>query len=73
MSDAAIFHIRIRCASDNPMPLTDATIGSAILASAADYAQRGQWACYLLLLMPDHLHALLSFGQGRGMSETLRK
>jgi len=33
--------------------------------------QRGDWWTYLLLLMPDHLHAVMSFAQKPGMSHAL--
>ena len=33
--------------------------------------QRGDWSVHLLLLMPDHLHALMSFAPEPGMRHTL--
>jgi len=33
--------------------------------------QRGDWWVHLLLLMPDHLHAIMSFAQEPGMTRAL--
>ncbi|MFH0952853.1 MAG: transposase [Verrucomicrobiota bacterium] len=72
VSDAAIFHVRIRCLSGNRSPLIRPDNGTSLLNSVRDYAVRGMWSCYLFLLMPDHVHALLGFGRSRGMSEVIR-
>jgi putative transposase len=67
----AIFHIRIRCAVDNPVALTQPELAAAILASARLYHEAGRWHALVMLLMPDHLHALLSFAIGQDMSRVL--
>jgi putative transposase len=72
VADAAIFHIRIRCDRQNQIPLTNPEASRGILASVVDYADRQKWSCYVFLLMPDHLHALISFGRDLGMGETIR-
>jgi len=72
VGDDAIFHIRIRCLPGGRSALTFPGTAAAILASVRDYAERGRWSCYLMLLMPDHLHGLLSFGRDKSMSETIR-
>ncbi|OGV47243.1 MAG: hypothetical protein A2X46_18025 [Lentisphaerae bacterium GWF2_57_35] len=70
--DVAIFHIRIRCASNNQLPLTHDELGLKLLSSIHYYANRQLWSCYLFVLMPDHVHALLSFDHTKGMSQTVR-
>jgi REP element-mobilizing transposase RayT len=57
----AVFHLRIRCAPDNPHPLTDAWLAPKLLDGARRYAAAGRWHVLSFLLMPDHLHALVCF------------
>jgi REP element-mobilizing transposase RayT len=68
VEDGAVFHIRIRCAAGNPVVLTRPAAANALLASADFYVAKGRWFVHLFLLMPDHLHALLSFPQEQVMS-----
>jgi REP element-mobilizing transposase RayT len=44
----------------------------ALLASAEFYHRQARWFVRLFLLMPDHLHALVAFPGGAGMSEVIR-
>ncbi|MCE0484811.1 MAG: hypothetical protein LV479_11315 [Methylacidiphilales bacterium] len=37
------------------------SMGKNILQSIADYHERSRWFCHLAVLMPDHIHFLLSF------------
>ena len=67
----AIYFITI-CAQprgDNQLchPATAATIHDAFVFNE----QRGIWWLHLLLLMPDHLHAMMSFAQEPGMIHAL--
>ena len=68
----AFFHIRLRVARDFTGSLVDPTIARALLLSVSEYHARGNWYCRLILLMPDHLHALLAFEHGGRMSEAIR-
>ena len=61
ISSGAVFHIRGRVTSVNPHLLTEPRVARALLESAKYYHETGAWFCHLLLLMPDHWHALLSF------------
>jgi REP element-mobilizing transposase RayT len=72
VKDGALFHIRIRVASTQQTNLFEADLASALLKSAADYHASGQWWCEIFLLMPDHLHALLTFPRESGMSVVVR-
>ena len=65
------FHIRIRLASGTKSLLTDATVGRVVLDAAGLYHDAGKWCLYLMLLTPDHLHAVASFPQEPGMSQTI--
>jgi len=69
--DGAVFHIRIRCADENQAILTQRDIAEALLASADFYTQKGRWFAQLFLLMPDHLHALISFPKEQVMSRVV--
>jgi len=68
----ALFHIRIAFDRDGQQrPLTEPQLGKAILDSAKLYETKQRWHITLFLLMPDHLHALLSFPQQEAMSEVI--
>ncbi len=72
VEDGALFHIRI--ALDRILdqePLTEPTLGRSILESAIFYHQKERWFITLFLLMPDHLHALLSFSKDRDLSRVI--
>ena len=64
----AVFHIRIRCAVDNSIPLTQQPLADRLMESVAFYRDRRLWWPRLWLLMPDHIHALLSFSAEKKMS-----
>ena len=57
-SREALFHIRIR--SLHPVLIQDER-ARALLESCLFYAKEGRWFCELMLIMPDHLHALIHF------------
>lgn len=70
--DGVLFHIRIaleRGVKQNP--LTDPPLARAILNSATLYQQEERWHITVFLLMPDHLHALLSFLRNESMSSVI--
>ena len=65
----AIFHIRIRCDPTNFPLLTESGLAPSILRSVAHYNMRHNWHARLFLLMPDHIHALISFPPYKKMSD----
>ena len=67
----AVFHIRIRCAADNPIPLSAPALATVILESVRFYHTRRVWHPAVFLLMPDHLHALLAFSREKRMSRVI--
>jgi REP element-mobilizing transposase RayT len=71
VESGARFHIRIRCHQDSPTPLTSPEVAQGIMKSAIFYETKLIWYVALLLLMPDHLHAILSFAPGRTMSRAI--
>ncbi len=70
-SSGAIFHIRIRTAKENPVPMTDQSLAPKLLDSVLEYVRRQIWWPSLFLIMPDHIHALLSFNPARRMSRVV--
>jgi putative transposase len=69
----ALFHIRIRINRDKEQkPLTYPKLANAILDSARFYEAKTRWHITLFLMMPDHLHAILSFARDESMSELIR-
>ncbi len=68
----AVFHVRLRVAPTQATPLVAAELARELLAAARRYHAAGRWWCELILLMPDHLHAMLAFPQSPGMAATLR-
>lgn len=71
VKDGAVFHIRLRCAADHRIPLIQSGVANELLESARCYSEKGRWFAHLFLLMPDHLHALISFPKDRAMSLTI--
>ena len=48
-------------------------VAPALLESARFYHDRQRWFVRLLLIMPDHIHALLAFPATESMGETIRQ
>jgi REP element-mobilizing transposase RayT len=57
----SLFFITINCARRGEPQLTKGEMPERIFSSVSHYHQRGIWWPEILLLMPDHLHALISF------------
>ncbi len=69
----ALFHIRIALDREKGQKLlTDRLLAQALLDSAKFYETRQKWHLTLFLLMPDHVHALLSFARDESMSHVIR-
>ena len=68
----ALFHIRIAFVRERDQrPLTDPVLARAILDSAEHYEQQQRWYIILFVLMPDHLHVLVSFPRNESMSDVI--
>ena len=57
----AWYHIRLRVDRAQTTALTEPALGAALLSSIGRYQESGRWYCLVAVLMPDHLHAILSF------------
>jgi REP element-mobilizing transposase RayT len=68
----ALFHVRIALDREKEQEaLTKPPLAQEILDSAEFYEARARWHITLFLLMPDHLHALLSFARDQPMSDVI--
>jgi len=68
-----LFHIRIRLDREKQQrPLVDPSLAQALLNSAKFYEGTMRWHITLFLVMPDHVHAVLSFPRDKSMSEVIR-
>ena len=72
--DDAIFFITINCKKRGEAPLYDPAVARQLFESMAFYHEEGRWGVELALVMPDHLHALISFSwdPGNGMMNLIR-
>jgi REP-associated tyrosine transposase len=69
----ALFHIRIRLDREkHQRPLIHPSLAQTILDSAVLIEARTRWHITLFVLMPDHVHAVLSFPRYKSMSEVTR-
>jgi REP element-mobilizing transposase RayT len=64
------FHIRIRTERGGAV-LTQPDLAARLLESARLYHTGRRWYVWLFLLMPNHIHAVLSFPLGECMSKTV--
>jgi REP element-mobilizing transposase RayT len=71
VESGSLFHIRIRSESDTVLIDSPGTKAQAILAAAREYHERDRWFCRLMLVMPDHLHAMLAFPRDTRMSAVI--
>jgi putative transposase len=68
----ALFHIRVALDRETQQQqLTDPALAQKLLDSARFYESKQRWHITLFLLMPDHLHALLSFARDQSMSNVI--
>lgn len=66
----ARFHVRIS-ADVSQHPLSDPVFAVRLLSAAIFYHGQQRWHAWLFLLMPDHLHAVISFPKEAAMSRTV--
>jgi REP-associated tyrosine transposase len=68
----ALFHIRIATDREKQrVALTAKSLGRALLDSAKFYDANRRWYISVFLLMPDHIHAILSFPRDKSMSRII--
>lgn len=57
----AVYFVTVNCQQRETNILCHADIAATVFDSVVFRNGSGEWFCHLCLLMPDHLHALLSF------------
>ena len=69
VESGAIFHIRIATDHETQRaPLTKPALAESIMHSVRLYEEQLRWYVRIFVLMPDHLHALVSFESDKRMS-----
>ncbi|WP_395735247.1 REP-associated tyrosine transposase [Prosthecobacter sp.] len=61
VEDGSLFFITVNCSQRGSEQLTLPAVADGLLDAARFYHDQRKWHITLWLLMPDHLHALLSF------------
>ena len=72
VADDSCFFITINAQPKRVNQLVIPARAGRILQSVAFYHGEGMWWSHLFLLMPDHLHALLSVAPDRTLTHTIR-
>jgi len=73
VGDGEVFFITICLKDRGSRQLLEPEVASMVKESVSFYQEQGRWWVELFLLMPDHLHALISFNQREyPMSESIR-
>lgn len=73
VSDGAVFFVTINCLQRGANELCIPAIAESLRESIAFHQQLGDWWVHLLVLMPDHLHMLVSFGRDKSMRDVVAK
>jgi len=68
----AVYFITICCQKRGSNQLCDEKTAKALFDTARIYHGRGGWNLHLLLLMPDHLHALIGIDGHDSLSHLIR-
>jgi hypothetical protein len=71
VTQESLFHVRVRCEQNTPIPLTDRSLAPRVLESVRRYADDERWWPILFLLMPDHWHGILCFPASATMSRVI--
>lgn len=73
VNDKAVFFITVCCKEREKNLLCHDDVAEKIFESVRFRHERGDWFVHLFLLMPDHLHGLMSFPVDRAMKPTVAK
>lgn len=71
VESGSFFFITINCETRGRNQLCKSGLGDAVLESAVYRHEHLIWHCRLLLLMPDHLHAVIAFPENSNMSSVI--
>ncbi|WP_281254892.1 REP-associated tyrosine transposase [Nibricoccus aquaticus] len=73
VEEGALFFITVCCAERGRPQLTKPEVAERVLDALRHYHTAGDWWCRLVVLMPDHLHAILAFPGEQRMGAVIRK
>ena len=68
----AVYFVTLCCQRRGSNQLCEDTTASVLFDTARIYHERGGWNLDLLLLMPDHLHALIGIDGRASLSQLIR-
>ena len=71
VNPGSFFFITINCDGRGQNQLCRAGNGDRVMSAAAFYHEQFKWHCRLMLLMPDHLHAIIACPLQPGMKSTV--
>ena len=69
--EGSFYFITINCEPRKTNHLCRVGIGDAVFAATAHHHEKCLWHCRLMLLMPDHLHAIIASPREPGMKTTV--
>lgn len=72
VSEEATFFITITCTPRGENHLAHPGVADALWETVTTRIEKGQWWPHLIVLMPDHLHALVAFAPGHTMQQVIR-
>jgi len=67
IDSGARFHIRIRAEADQNIAFD--SVAAELLSAAEFYVQSGRWWYSVFMIMPDHVHAIVTFPPNAAMAE----
>ena len=73
IADDSLFFVTVNCSPRGLSQLCDPPVSDGVLSAASFYHEQQKWSCRLLLLMPDHLHAIIAFPGDPGMKTTMSR
>ena len=71
VSDGSFYFVTINCEPRGRNHLVRAGVGDAVLNAARFNHEQLVWHCRIMLLMPDHLHAIIAFPREPGIKRTV--
>src|SRR2546428_8090123 len=71
MAEGSFFFLTINYAARDRNQFCRTGAGDAVLAAAKHNHDQFAWHCRLMLLMPDHLHAIMAFPREPGLKKTV--
>jgi len=73
VGSGATFFVTICCAPRGCNQLCEPAVAGRLLEAARFYHERGTWWLKVIVLMPDHLHALVALPADRALSVVVRR